>query len=95
MLKKFEEFNNDPYGEEDWEDKPDPRLKFKVGDKVYCNTDDNIYWISRAYVSQHDEKLYDINNGRGKIGEGFFESEFSHCGEPISLEEARRKKLNK
>ena len=87
-IKTFENFNaNDPYGEERWdEDNPDPRLKFKVGDKVYCTTDDNIYWVTRAYVQQayrcpgyvgdlHDEKLYDLDNRRGRSGEGIFETE--------------------
>jgi len=80
LNKTFENFNeNDPYGEENLEDdKPDPRLKFKVGDKVYCTTDDNIYWVTRAYVQQgprHVEKLYDLDNRSGRSGEGIFETE--------------------
>lgn len=66
---------DDPYGEENWEDKPDPRLKFKVGDRVYCTTNDNIYTIIRAYVSEYDERLYDVDDGEGEIGIGIFEDE--------------------
>jgi hypothetical protein len=58
------------------------RLKFKPGEIVYY-TDysdydrSGIYEITKAYISIHEEKLYNIKDEDGNIAEDIFEEELS------------------